>query len=324
MTAYVETPDSEQNLGVYGSAKLVAIRTCRLNSDCSPMLGAQTAVATAAIVKADSQPDYYDGKEYMLVGGNGAIQLYAHDTDKIKRNKLSLELATRDFELIEMLTGATLILSASPSTAVAAGSNDVDADTFTGAGVLHVTASGTTGFLSAGTITVATSTVPAVISYTGLSGGDEFTGCTLLNTVAVGSGEFATDGAVTQTAAIGLGVRGVGLPAQNYISVEIWSLTVSDFGVCNTQAWYRTVWPHAVFALGNYTYQNDIATVMMSGFTNNNPNWGTGIDDSFPGTAWDTLAPEVTFLDTVGPPTLQPGYLDTTAPSSPSANYTAH
>ena len=96
---------------IFGSARLCAIRVVRLNSDCTPREGENNAVATAAIVKADVTPDFLKGMEYLLVDGCGDISLYAQNVDRLKKNNVTMELATRDFELIELLSGATLIVN---------------------------------------------------------------------------------------------------------------------------------------------------------------------------------------------------------------------
>lgn len=81
------------------------------------------------------------------------------------------------------------------STAVASGSNSVNTSTFSGAGVLNVTAASVPSaatFPGSGTITVATGTTPATITYTGTTA-STFTGCTTTS----GGGVMSTGGAVT-------------------------------------------------------------------------------------------------------------------------------
>lgn len=95
-----------------------------------------------------------------------------------------------------VLFDPTVVLSAAPpvttgtaSTTVAAGSNTVNTNTFTGSGTLNVAA--TAGFQSAGAIIVATGTTPAYITYTGTTG-TTFTGCTTVS----GGGVLSTGGTV--------------------------------------------------------------------------------------------------------------------------------
>lgn len=99
----------------------------------------------------------------------------------------------------------------SVATTVAAGSNNVNVNTFTGSGTLNVAS--TTNFPTSGTLTVATSSGNVVVSYTGTSGGNQFTGCN-----CTGSGVLSTGGNVsictvllyTATGATGLVAQGQG------------------------------------------------------------------------------------------------------------------
>jgi hypothetical protein len=92
--------------------------------------------------------------------------------------------------LMRALLGSTDTLST--PTALVAGSNGVNTNTFLGAGVVNVTAASTGTYAAAGVIIVATGGTPATISYTGKTTGT-FTGCTTLS----GGGVMATGGAVT-------------------------------------------------------------------------------------------------------------------------------
>jgi hypothetical protein len=78
------------------------------------------------------------------------------------------------------------------STTIAAGSNGVNATTFTGSGTLHVANSGTTGFPTSGVLIAVAGTATVAIAYTGTTS-NTFTGCTTLNG---GAGVFATSASV--------------------------------------------------------------------------------------------------------------------------------
>jgi hypothetical protein len=88
--------------------------------------------------------------------------------------------------LVMALTSSfTAPAAAGPLTKVAAGSNGVNVNTFTGSGVLHAN---TTGYPTSGTIAVVLSSGAVVtITYTGVTG-SAFTGCTTTS----GSGTLAT------------------------------------------------------------------------------------------------------------------------------------
>lgn len=84
---------------------------------------------------------------------------------------------------------STVGTTGTAATTVAAGSNAVNTNTFTGSGTLNVAA--TAGFNATGSLIVATGTTPAVITYTGLTG-TTYTGCKTV----FGGGVLSTGGNV--------------------------------------------------------------------------------------------------------------------------------
>jgi hypothetical protein len=186
-------------------------------------------VATAAIVRLASSPDYEAGQEYLMKNGCGDIIIYTKEADRLKRVGITLELATKDFELIEMLTGGTLIVDGT-------GNN------------------------------------------------------------------------------IGIARRGVGRGEPTYVSLEIWTTTIDANGPCTDltgdPGYYRVIFPRCTFTVGESTYENGVHMVSLTGFGTNNPQWGNGPWNDFPGTGLlDPKTPEATVLDAVGPPTLMNGYI---------------
>ncbi len=93
-----------------GSARACAVRVARLDSTCAIVKGANNAVASTAIVRLQSSPEYETGDEFIQKNGCGDICLYVKNADKLKRMNLTLELCTRDMEMLELLTGGELIL----------------------------------------------------------------------------------------------------------------------------------------------------------------------------------------------------------------------
>jgi hypothetical protein len=93
-----------------GSARACAVRVARLDSTCAIVKGANNAVASTAIVRLQSSPEYETGDEFIQKNGCGDICLYVKDGDKLKRMNLTLELCTRDMEMLELLTGGELIM----------------------------------------------------------------------------------------------------------------------------------------------------------------------------------------------------------------------
>ena len=101
-----------------GSAKVCMLRVARLddtgysatvvNGVATGVSGATAGAVSSAIVRLQSTAEYDSGMEYIQKNGCGDICLSLRDNDKLKRMSLQLELCTRDLELIEIMTGATL------------------------------------------------------------------------------------------------------------------------------------------------------------------------------------------------------------------------
>jgi len=79
-----------------------------LNSACQIVAGANNAVVSTAIVRLQSTPEYETGDEFIQKNGCGDICISIKTLDKLKRVNLSLELCTRDMQLLELLTGGSL------------------------------------------------------------------------------------------------------------------------------------------------------------------------------------------------------------------------
>jgi len=164
-------------------------------------------VATSAIIKLNASPTVEAGETYQLKNGCGNIAVRKKEADKLTEMGISLELATKDFELIELLTGASLIVNAE---------------------------------------------------------------ATPKN--------------------IGFARRGIGLADPSAVSLEIWTTSIDESGACAAvganPGWYRVIYPRAVFTLGDNTIENGVATVAMAGFGTNNPVWGNGPWNDYPGAGY--------------------------------------
>ena len=97
--------------GLYGSIKAAVIRVARLDASCSPISGATNGAASKAVIMLQAQAEYETGEEFTQKNGLGDLMISVKDNDKLKRMNLTMELATRDFELLEIMTGATLLAS---------------------------------------------------------------------------------------------------------------------------------------------------------------------------------------------------------------------
>lgn len=105
--------------GLYGSIKAAVVRVAKLSASCVPISGANNGAVSRAIVQLQAQAQYETGTEYTQKNGLGDILFSVKDSDKLKNLNLNLEIATRDFELIALMTGATPIVSGSLTSGLA-------------------------------------------------------------------------------------------------------------------------------------------------------------------------------------------------------------
>jgi hypothetical protein len=91
-----------------GSARVCALRVSRLDSTCNCVAGEDNAVVSSAIVRLQASPEYEAGDEFIQKNGCGDIVINIKDVDRLKRINLTMELATRDISLLELLTGGTV------------------------------------------------------------------------------------------------------------------------------------------------------------------------------------------------------------------------
>lgn len=87
------------------------LRVVRLHADGSLDPGTENMYVTDALISIGSEPEIEAGEELTQRNGGGAICVTASGDDSIRRFNLTLSLCQLDSELIEMLTGATLIES---------------------------------------------------------------------------------------------------------------------------------------------------------------------------------------------------------------------
>lgn len=93
-----------------GQYSVCAMRAARLDATCTPLNSLGSIVVTAALVSLAMTPDVEEGKKFEPKTGCGAIPWTAEEDDRIKRYTLNMELATWDYELVEILTGSPLII----------------------------------------------------------------------------------------------------------------------------------------------------------------------------------------------------------------------
>ena len=76
----------------------------RLDTDCTPLLGADDQVRSACFAQMTASPQYDDGQEFGRRAANGVRCWYVRDCDKFKQIDLTAQLITWDMEMVELVT----------------------------------------------------------------------------------------------------------------------------------------------------------------------------------------------------------------------------
>lgn len=192
---------------IIGQYQACVLRAVRLDDDCTPLTGTSAAALTTGLATLTVDPEIEEGDVFEPKNACGDIMFSVRDCDRIKRLNIDLELLVWDFEFLELLTGASLVVGA--------------------------------------------------------------TGGTFENNV------------------IGLeypGFADAGCP--NGASLEIWTKTASGSSQCSGSGgalYMRTLLPKVNLQFGSRTFEGDVANVTLSGYSEHNPNWGTGAYADWPG-----------------------------------------
>lgn len=95
-----------------GQRQACALRVTRLDADCTPAVGADNAVVTTALVTMNLDPEIEEGTVFEPKNACDDILWTAENPDKIKRYTGDGEFGVWDYELIELMTDAALLLGA--------------------------------------------------------------------------------------------------------------------------------------------------------------------------------------------------------------------
>lgn len=93
-----------------GSLNACVLRVARLDADCSPTYGADSGIATSALVTLTADPDIEAGTRFEPKNGCGEPLFVYEQEDRVKRFTMSGELGLWDFEMMSMLFGGSLVL----------------------------------------------------------------------------------------------------------------------------------------------------------------------------------------------------------------------
>lgn len=99
-------------VSVPGQLQACILRVARLDASCIPQSGSNDIITTAGLVSVAATAETEEATKFEQKNGCDSIAWQAEGgCDKIKRYTLAMELATFDYELLELLTGGTLILA---------------------------------------------------------------------------------------------------------------------------------------------------------------------------------------------------------------------
>lgn len=93
-----------------GQRQACALRVTRLDSDCTVSVGADNAVVTAGLVTLNLEPEIEEGQVFEPKSACDSILWTAEEPDKIKRYTGDGEIGVWDYELIELMTDAAVVL----------------------------------------------------------------------------------------------------------------------------------------------------------------------------------------------------------------------
>jgi hypothetical protein len=97
--------------GSYQSLQVCRMRVTRLDTLGAPATGANASFVSGALVSVGISPDFADGPELTAENGCGGICATFKGDDILRKINLSFELCNLDSELIEILTGQSVIVS---------------------------------------------------------------------------------------------------------------------------------------------------------------------------------------------------------------------
>lgn len=94
-----------------GQLQACILRVARLGADCVPLSGANDIITTAGMVSVAATAESEEATNFEQKNGCGAVAWQAEEGCAVlRRYTLAMELATFDYELLEILTGGSLIL----------------------------------------------------------------------------------------------------------------------------------------------------------------------------------------------------------------------
>lgn len=110
----------------FGSIRAKVIRVVRLDDCGAPIIGAKSVVVSNGFVKIDVAMEYDDGEEIVVKNAWNDFCINEQDKPKLKRVGLGIDFCKVDPDLVEIVTGARLLLDGANAVGVAFGEDPPD------------------------------------------------------------------------------------------------------------------------------------------------------------------------------------------------------
>lgn len=249
------------------SIQACALRATRLAADGTTPAGTSGLIVTGQMISIEAKPALQTGDDVVVQNACGGIYLAYKNGDVLKRYDMTLTLPNADVELEEMLTGAALVTAGGQSignSAPAVGAlppNGVCLEAWAKAWIGGGPPPGAV-FADGVTTSASTNVTSASAAFTSADIGRTITG--------TGIPALATISSVTSSTT-------VVISAAATATGSAISITIGRPG-----AYWRYVFPHAVFAPSDLKLDGSPLQVAYSGPTAENPNIGNGPLNDWP------------------------------------------
>ena len=105
----------------FGYLKAKVMRATRLDADGVPVVGSKSVVVSGGFVRIALNMEYEDGQEFIQKNAWGEFCINEQDDDRLKRITPTIDFCQVDPDLVEIVTGARLIMSGSDAVGFAVG-----------------------------------------------------------------------------------------------------------------------------------------------------------------------------------------------------------
>lgn len=258
------------------SVQAVALRVVSLDTDGTPLVGAESAFITDHFTQVSWTPEYLTGQEFSQIAANGKECVYYKMPDTLKKVNVNVSICNPQPELYQKLGGGAVLLGATPTVTLDVINKALTSNVATLTATAH-------GFSIGNTVTV-----------TGVDA--TFNGTYVLTAVTANTFSYAKTAAdVASTAAtgdvtgpgVGSGVVGYAAPTKDEIpneyglGLEVWSRRIVD-GRPGTPGFWRWVFPFVNFRMeGERSLGNGILANSFAGESIGNTSFGTGPNDDW-------------------------------------------